>query len=140
MSYVQANMSSARYSLQQRTNPATFQVPIGTEICLARGIGICGQHIQAFLDVMDRLGVRARPIQVYYATAEGRRQNHVVAEVEWGGRWHMFDVTWGFVAIGENGEPLSYSEVRSGARYRARVNGNNPWTVVAGETLDVSTI
>jgi hypothetical protein len=137
MSYVQANLSSARYSLEQRVDRTNFKVPTSTEVCLVRGIGICGNHIQAFLDIMDRLEVPARPIQIYYVTPTGLRQNHIVAEVEWGGRWHMFDITWGFVALGENGEPLSYAEVRGGAPYRARVNANNPWAVAAGEKLNL---
>lgn len=137
MSYVQTNLSSARYSLEKRRQQAGFRAPDSTEACLEQGIGICGNHVRAFLDIMDRLGIPARPIQIYYTSAAVGRQSHIVTEVEWDGRWHMFDVTWGFVALGEDGAPLSLAELRGGARYRARINQNNPWTVVAGQSLDL---
>jgi hypothetical protein len=136
MSYVQANLSSARYSLFARTQKEQFRKPGKTEICLAEGIGICGNHIQAFLDIMEALKVPARSVQLYFEDTRGERQSHIVAEVEWGGRWHMFDITWSFVAFGDDSQPLSYAEVRAGKPHRASINHNNPWFQKYTRSLD----
>lgn len=137
MNYLQANLSSARYNFLSRLRKEQFRPPGGTEACLTEGIGICGNHIQAFLDIMEALAIPARPVQLYFEDSVGERQNHIVAEVEWGGRWHMFDVTWSFIALGEDSEPLSYTEARAGKPYRASLNHNNPWFYEYAQKIDL---
>jgi hypothetical protein len=106
MNYVQNNLSSAR------AMAVNYQQISGTELCLIEKRGACGNQVEAFIDILKAMEIPARPIQVYYQK-DGIRYSHIVAEVEWNNRWHMFDVTWGFVP--HNGDPLSslsYSEAR----------------------------
>lgn len=93
MNYVQTILSSARYAMAQ--NESGFTPPSDIELCLVEGIGICGHHIKAFVEIMAGLGIPAREVEIYYADEHGERFSHIVAEIEWDGAWHMFDVTWG---------------------------------------------
>jgi hypothetical protein len=91
--FVRVNLSSARYSYLATV--ARQQLPLGSQQCLEEGAGICGNHVQAFLDIMSALGIKARSIQFYY-WSRGRRNSHIAAEVYFLEKWNYFDVTWGF--------------------------------------------
>jgi hypothetical protein len=109
MNYLQANLSSARASY---LGLADYKKLSRTEFCLIHKRGACGNQVEAFIDIMKALDIPARPVQVYYET-NGKRFSHIVAEVEWDNRWHMLDITWGFIT--HNGDPmstLSYKEAR----------------------------
>lgn len=125
MGYVQTNVSPSRYGALVKAGEPP---PSGTEMCLLTGAGICGNQVQAFVEIVEALGVPARGVQIFFEEA-GRRHSHIVAEVEWGGTWHMFDVTWGYVPL----DAAPY-DVMSVAERRARpatvewFNEGNPWT------------
>lgn len=91
MNFAQSRLRPARYS---RIKHTTGDLPTSSEECLELGAGICGDHIAFFIKCMDRFDVAMRRVEFY-----NRRQsdNHVVAEVFYGGKWRLFDVTWGTV-------------------------------------------
>jgi hypothetical protein len=138
MNYVQSRLSSAKRLRLAAIDP--LRLPGSTEACLEVGAGICGNHVQAFEDILAATGaaVRRRAVE-FYLHDEGRdkNRNHVAVEVYWGGAWRYFDVTWGtyFVRPGATARDdiLSAVEVRELARagrpWRelAVTNATNPW-------------
>lgn len=135
MNYIQTNISSVRNSLAH--SKPDYTPPAGTEFCLVAGRGSCGNHVEAFIDILKALNVPVRPVQVYYEN-NGQRLSHIVAEVEWSGRWHMFDVTFGFIP--HNGHPfeaLSYMEARQRGTVEGEHNYINTHRIVLRE--DIST-
>ena len=130
MDYVQANVSTALYGYERR-HPG-FIVPATADEALSRGIGICGNHGAVFVAILEKLGVPVRTVQLWYTDAKGARQSHVLAEVEWDGRWHLFDVTWGATYPGPDStashpDPLPIADVLR-TRPRPAWNPNNPAT------------
>lgn len=98
MQTVRAVANSARYSFwSQEVN---FQVPDSQmqHVCLDEGFGICGNHMLLFVDLMERLGVPARTVEMYYVDPEtGGRVSHAAAEFEFDGKWRYVDITWGSI-------------------------------------------
>lgn len=130
MEYVQTNLSSARYGA---IAAAGEDIPSGTEMCLLVGAGICGNHVQAFMDIVQALDVPAREVQIFYESG-GRRLSHIVAEVAWNGEWHMFDVTWGFLGLDEAPyDVMSLAELRARPAPITWFDEAHPWTVRAAD-------
>lgn len=126
MNYLQANLSSTRASQHLE---AAHKGISPTEFCLIHKRGACGNQVEAFIEIMKALNIPSRPVQVYYET-DGTRYSHIVAEVEWGGRWHMLDITWGFIP--HNGDPmsaLSYKQARERGGHEGLHNHANPLRV-----------
>lgn len=99
---------------------------------MSRGVGICGNHIAAFEAILQRLNVPVRSVQLWYTDANGARENHILAEVEWDGRWHLFDVTWGATypspeSTAADPNPLPIVDVLR-TKPRPTLNPNNPAT------------
>jgi Transglutaminase-like superfamily len=114
-----------------RSSPG-FIVPATADEALSRGIGICGNHIAAFEAILRRLNVPVRSVQLWYTDANDVRQNHILTEVEWDNRWHLFDVTWGATYPGPDStashpDPLSIADVLK-RKERPVWNPNNPTT------------
>lgn len=127
-SYVQANLSSARYGRAAVAGADLAGLSSGQ--CLAQGVGICGDQAMTVFYILDGLDVPARVVALYYLSDGGTRAAHVVVEVEWAGDWHMMDATWGFLPIGEAGpfDVLSVEELLAGAPYSGYSDDLHPWT------------
>lgn len=124
-SYVQANLSSARFGAYYDRGEDLTSLTVGE--CLRDGVGICGNHMMAFEAILNALDVPVRRVQIYYVRPDGSRQGHAMNEVEWDDSWRLFDITWGFVPMGE--DVLSFEELRAGVPYEPLHNALNPWTV-----------
>jgi hypothetical protein len=130
MDYVQANASTALYGFESAS--AGFIVPSTADEALSRSIGICGNHIAAYEAILGKLEVPVRHVQLWYTDATGKRESHILAEVEWDGRWHLFDVTWGAHfpspdSTASDPDPLPIETVLS-EKPRPIYNPNNPAT------------
>ena len=91
--FVQARMSSLNYSI---LSVEKKKLPTNVEECLEKRAGICGNHVAAFLEIAKRLGLRARPVEFYFRGDKPQKNHsHICAEVYYGGRWRIFDITWG---------------------------------------------
>jgi hypothetical protein len=122
---------SALTYVQARLSPAIHAANGGaTDLDSAFRLqaGLCGDIVEAFLQILERSGVRAMPVQFFYAI-DGVRQNHVAAQAWWNGGWHYVDPTWG--ALFERGtRVLSLAQVlqlKHPYRY-ALMNRLVPWT------------
>jgi len=93
MNYVQSRVSSLNYALLVK---AKKPLPTTAEEHLGLQAGICGGQVMTFREILNRLGVRNRPIEFYIRgrTRAGNR-GHIGAEVFYAGKWRFFDVTWG---------------------------------------------
>lgn len=123
---VRSALSSGRYSYLKRAGG----VPSGNEQCLEEGAGICGNQVEAFLAVMDALGIDARPVQFFYTT-NGMRESHIAAEVFFLDGWRFIDVTWGFAAPPEGGgiEFKSLAEIRAKPDQAMLENAFDAWSL-----------
>ena len=128
--FVQARMSSLNYSIlsaEKKTLPASV------EQCLEKRAGICGNHVAAFLEISQRLGLRARPVEFYFRGDKPQKNHsHICVEVFYRGHWRMFDITWGtyFPIPGSRRDDLAdVSRLRSDRRSRdwAITNQSNLW-------------
>jgi len=91
--FVQSRLSSLNYSILSTTKQ---KLPGNVEDCLRLNAGICGNHVAAFLEIAERLGLRARPVEFYFHGAQPQKNHsHICTEVFYGDRWRMFDITWG---------------------------------------------
>ena len=125
--FVQARLSAPRLSLYLDRNPDVQSLTVGQ--CLLHGVGICGNHVDAFIEILQGLDVPVRDVQVYYASEAGDRLSHATAEVHWNGQWRFVDVSHGFLPVGPAGplDVLSFDDIRAGKPYRAVTNGIHPW-------------
>lgn len=122
---------SALTYVQGRLSPAISAATGGpTDLATAfqRQAGLCGDIVEAFMEILQRVGVRALPVQWFY-TVDGVRQNHVAAQVWWSGRWHYVDPTWG-VLFERGGSVLTPEQVAAlpNPRRYAIMNQLVPWT------------
>jgi hypothetical protein len=125
---VRSALSSGRYAyLTLRGN-----LPSGSESCLEEGAGICGNQVEAFLAIMDALGIDARPVQFFYTT-NGVRESHIAAEVFFLDSWRFIDVTWGFVAPPDGGGVAfkSLAEIRAQPGTALLENSLDAWSLFA---------
>lgn len=89
MDYVHANVSPTRYANLAKK-------PVTVDEILATRAGICGSQITAALAIADRIGLKARPVEMY-GSSHGKRWSHIAIEVWANGGWRFFDVTWNTV-------------------------------------------
>lgn len=135
MNLVQDTASSARYAWYQHQLGIAFTPPNSTEqeVCLDSGFGICGNHQLVFLELMQRVGVPARPVNFWYTdTALNERANHAAVEVQISGKWRYVDVTWGTIWLRKKDDPLSalsVEEVLKGEGVRL-TGSTNTWYIV----------
>lgn len=127
---VRTSLSAGRYSYLLRF--AKGKVPSGNETCLEQGAGICGNQVEAFLAIMDALGITARPIKFFYTT-DGMRESHIAAEVFYLGGWHFIDVTWGFAVPPDGGGVgfRSLEEIRADPDGDGLENSLDAWSFFA---------
>ena len=93
MNYVQSRLSSLNYSVRKTDQQP---LPKNVEQCLEMRAGICGNHIAAFLELAERLKVRARPVEFYiHGPTPAKNHNHICVEVYYREQWRFVDVTWG---------------------------------------------
>lgn len=91
--FVQSRLSSLNYSVRA---VAKEPLPTNVEECLKWNAGICGNHVAAFLEIAQRLGLRARPVEFYFRGAKpDKNHSHICVEVFYQERWRLFDITWG---------------------------------------------
>jgi len=122
---------SALTFVQGRLSPAIYALSGGSsdlETAFRLQAGLCGDIVEAFLQIMEHVGVRALPVQWFY-TVDGVRQNHVAAQVWWRGRWHYVDPTWGLL-FERKGQVLSPQQVikLEHPQRHAVMNRLVPWT------------
>jgi hypothetical protein len=122
---------SALTYVQGRLSPAIHAAIGGAadlETAFQLQSGLCGDIVEAFMEIMQRVGVRTLPVQWFY-TVDGVRQNHVAAQVWWRGRWHYVDPTWGvlFERSGSVLGPEQVARLKRPHRY-AVMNNLVPWT------------
>ncbi len=122
---------SALTYVQSRLSPAIYAASGGSDdltTAFARQAALCGQIVEAFLQIMQGVGARVLPVQFFYV-AGGVRQSHVAAQVRWGGRWRYVDPTWGalFERDGEVLSPQQVLRLADPQRY-AVMNRLVPWT------------
>ena len=67
-------------------------LPATVEETLRRRAGACGNMTAVALAIADRLGARARPVEVYYTMTNGQRGSHSMVEFYIAGGWRLFDV------------------------------------------------
>ncbi|MGH7232096.1 MAG: transglutaminase domain-containing protein [Nitrospiraceae bacterium] len=93
MNYVQSRVSSTQYGYlsYRKERP----LPTSDELCLLYEAGICGNQISVFLSLLSSLGLTARSLEFYWHNDHGIPMSHIAAEVNVGGKWVFFDVTWG---------------------------------------------
>ncbi|WP_186418066.1 transglutaminase domain-containing protein [Bosea sp. CS1GBMeth4] len=127
---VRAALSTGRYSYLLAR--AKSRLPTNSETCLEEGAGICGNHVEAFLAIMEALGVKARPVQFFYST-EGMRESHIAVEVFFLGGWRFIDVTWGFAVPREGGgiQFKSLEEIRANPDGEGLENAFDAWSLFA---------
>jgi hypothetical protein len=84
------------------------------ENTLEQEAGICGNAAAVFEVILDRLGVRAHRLNLFYTAPNGTKGGHTTAEAFWQGRWHMMDPTWGVFFRRSKAKPaaiLSHAQV-----------------------------
>lgn len=91
--------------------------------------GRCGDQCQALVDTMRTLGHPARQWGFEFGD-----ETHVVAEVRWGGEWHMLDVLWRTHWRNRHGEIASLDDVL-GPGFTARMS-NQRWLAQHPELHD----
>lgn len=96
MSYVVGHVSAAEYGYLRATHQP---LPRTAAEALATQAGICGAASTTMVAILDRLGIEARTVNVFYSTPHARRNGHTTVEVRYGSAWHWFDPTWGTVYV-----------------------------------------
>jgi hypothetical protein len=136
LNFVQTNLSGVRYN-DYLGSPALKGLNVERAFRLM--IGECGNQYEAFATILRALKIPVRQVQLFYTDDRRNHVGHVIPEVRWGGKWHMFDVSFGFVPIGEKNrfDVLSFSELRAGVPYKAMVNQNAVALQRASEFTDV---
>ena len=130
MNHVQSELSSLRYAVLSK---AGKPVPRTVEECFQLQAGICGNHIDAFLEIARRLEIRARPVELYlHGATSQKNHNHICVEVFYRDKWRLLDVTWGTVYRRPGGavdELVSIAEIRKDPRSRrwAVTNQTDLW-------------
>lgn len=142
MNHIQTIASSARYSFLSLR--ADFRSPKGSEVCLLNKIGICGNHIALFEDILTRLGVKTRRVEFYFRDKNGNRASHIGAEVFFREKWNYFDVTWGTVfpeerRTNDREDKFALKSLTETLMDHSalRTNQNNEWYVFVRDHLDV---
>ena len=142
--HIQNRLSVGRYWTLAKQGRA----PSSTEECLRSSAGICGNHVEAMVEVMRKLGCAARPIGFYFNGAFGTSVSHSAVEVAWSSRWHYVDVTNGAVfRSNESAAPdlLSIAEILNTPHPHglAILNGSKPefqmTSEIVGHPLDYLT-
>jgi hypothetical protein len=127
----QVAAQSALTWVQSRLSPAIAAVIGGStdlQTAFRLQAGLCGQIVESFMQILQRVGVRVLPVQFFY-TLDGERQSHVAAQVWWRGHWHYVDPTWGvlFERRGSVLDPEQVLKLPDPNRY-ALMNRLVPWT------------
>ena len=138
MNLVQSRVSPLNYAGLLKAGKS---LPRNPEECLAQHAGICGNQVQTFNAIANRLGLRTRTVE-FYIRGKQPQQNHshICVEVFFAGGWRLFDVTWGTYyrqPAGRVDDLLSWTQIRqsSNARKLAVSNRSDLWwqqTVAAG--------
>jgi hypothetical protein len=126
--FVQERVSSAHYQSTKRVGAAPTMT--STAQCLMRQSGLCGHQGRAAVDLARRLGVPSRLVQLYWLEKSGKRASHVLVEYEWGGKWRLFDLTWGAYFTRPGGAPyeaLSWAELAAGGPFETHRNELDLW-------------
>lgn len=129
MSLVQNVASSGRYNYLAQRHPTTLALPMDKQSrMLKRAYGLCGNHQAMFLEIMQLLQVKARPVDFYYVDDAGQPCSHAAVEVKIGKKWRYFDITWASIWVRERdnlSSLLSLEEVRR--QQGIRLSGLNSW-------------
>ncbi len=128
--FVQARISSLNYAI---LSAGKKKLPASVEQCLEKRAGICGNHVAAFLEISQRLGLRARPVEFYFrGNKPQENHSHICVEVFYRGHWRLLDITWGtyFPIPGRRRDDLAdVARLRSDRRSRdwAITNQSDLW-------------
>jgi len=126
MNYVQHRLSSARFSYLNKQGDIIL--PNTVQDSLDQEIGICGNHTQVFIEILNELNLPCRDVQVYYKSENNITVNHIFPEVFWDDAWHMFDVTWGWFPYDVRPElVLNFDQIKGNKPYNRLTNQTNSW-------------
>ncbi|MDX1837990.1 transglutaminase domain-containing protein [Legionella taurinensis] len=129
MNLIQNIAGSGRYNYLTLTSEKSVALSMNEQsLMLKRGYGICGNHQVMFLQIMELLKVKARPVDFYYTDINGQSCNHAAAEVKIGKKWRYFDITWGSIWVKEKNNLstlLSLEDVLD--KKGKRMSGLNSW-------------
>jgi Transglutaminase-like superfamily len=99
MNYVVGRVTAPAYGYRRDVSGEMLPDGGTTEIVARRSLsmqaGICGHATHTMLAILSRLGVRSRPVHLYYSTPGTPRNSHAGVEVHYHDAWHYFDPTWG---------------------------------------------
>ena len=136
LNFVQHRVSSVNMSVAPKEDLRNHGVS-RAEQTLQYEKGICGDQVEAFIAILQLLSVPVRDVQVYYVDdLMTTTQGHVLAEVQWGGSWRMFDVSWGYVPTDSSGQIISYAAARKRNARHGLQNGLNPWWLEVSAQID----
>lgn len=110
MNYVQSRLSPLVWGNIYKTTGRRLN---GVEECFCAEAGICGNHVKAFLRIVERFELKARYLQLYNIDSQGN--NHAAVEVWFNDKWNYMDVTWGTFfrrPRAQSYELLSFDELR----------------------------
>jgi len=127
----QVAAQSALTYVQSRLSPAIYAASGGSDdltTAFRLQAGLCGDIVEAFMEILQRAGLRVLPVQFFYRIGD-RRESHVAAQVWWSGGWHYVDPTWG-VLFERKGRVLDIHQVLRLAHPEdhALMNRLVPWT------------
>ena len=84
-------------------------LPADAGEALRLGAGLCGNATEVLIRVLAELGIRARPVLMFFPV-DGVTTSHVAAEAFWDGTWHYLDPTYGGI-FESDGRVLSVDEL-----------------------------
>lgn len=84
----------------------------------ALGFGDCDDLSYLVFLAAQANGMRARVLEL---------PGHAVAEIEYGGAWHVFDPTYGFALYDDDGRVPSYDQVAAAGGLPAWAKKQRPW-------------
>jgi DNA-binding SARP family transcriptional activator len=96
---------------------------------LTGGSGRSGDLSLALATIARAGGYEVRLVNV--VAGPGGRNAHMVAEVFYGGGWHLYDPTCGIAARGAGGAVASYGDLRRDRGALARASGAPEWLAAA---------
>jgi hypothetical protein len=87
-------VSSSNRRFQMSVDTRFLEPGSDAGLCLTVRYGICGNHEIVGQALLERIGIKARPLEFYYQI-DGQRKSHVIVEAYIDGNWHPIDTTYG---------------------------------------------
>lgn len=109
MELVQNIASSGRYLYKKYNSNFSPPSMLNQDLCLSQYFGICGNHQFLFIEILKRIGVKARSVDFYYSI-NNKKFSHAAAEIKTKNQWVYFDITWGSIWADQ---PNNYFKLKS---------------------------